>query len=760
MQSASEAPVLRRGRAVAAVTLGLLGLGHLLYHCSYTLDDACISFRYARNLARGAGLVYNPGEYVKGYSNTLYTVLMAIPEWFRLDPFSVAKAIGFLSFGVLCWLGYRLYAADADPAVTDRGVWLLALFAISASIAVHYMNGLETGLHTTLVFAAVVARLREQRSSGKPWSALLFAGVALGRPEGILLFAAMAVHDALFRAITRSFSRRDLVFYMLPPLAYAAELAVSAAYYGDPLPQTYYAKARVTHGIANAARVFWEQLHKQLNANSYLGHGLEGTGFSYGVLAIALLAFVGWKRWRQSSAFLLVLLAQLVFVVRAGDDWAPGFRFGVPGLPLMFALLVEAIAVVALLARRYSRPVGWVLVTIALVLALPRNITSSRWIQARKFVDARRLLHEGVWLAALAEPGVTLSSFDIGGQGYAAGGFDILDPAGLVLRETTRCRNRMLPACTRYALLVSPELVRRHPGLRKDAFVAQSVRTQEPYLELAAGRYLIKRSLVLVEHVPDWAVLMSQAPGPNGVRVTAHDLSPVLRSDQETNVTIYWMRDPTVPAGLLQRKLEWRGAKGTFSAHESEVLWHNAVDTDAWKPNEVFADHARLRAPSAVGRYELRAKLEGGQSQTVAFVDVVGAGAAIQRSNNLVALAQQRLHAGDEPSALRIFGQAVQLDSNRDSRRLYHQAVVARALRLRRAAEPITAIDPLRALRTLQEAKVLLHRAYWEASRMTPALRSEIDANAAQRTEIIARDLSAQPKRRSLRKKAAQPPSG
>ena len=43
------------------------------------LDDAFISFRYARNLVEGAGLVWNPGEPpVEGYSNFLWVLLLAV----------------------------------------------------------------------------------------------------------------------------------------------------------------------------------------------------------------------------------------------------------------------------------------------------------------------------------------------------------------------------------------------------------------------------------------------------------------------------------------------------------------------------------------------------------------------------------------------------------------------------------------------------------------------------------------------------------
>ena len=44
-------------------------------------DDAFISFRYAANLAEGNGLVFNPGEYVMGYSNFLWVVLLSGAEW-------------------------------------------------------------------------------------------------------------------------------------------------------------------------------------------------------------------------------------------------------------------------------------------------------------------------------------------------------------------------------------------------------------------------------------------------------------------------------------------------------------------------------------------------------------------------------------------------------------------------------------------------------------------------------------------------------
>jgi hypothetical protein len=47
-------------------------------------DDAMISMRYAWNLSHGSGLVWNPGEYVEGYTNPLWTLVMS-PATFLFD---------------------------------------------------------------------------------------------------------------------------------------------------------------------------------------------------------------------------------------------------------------------------------------------------------------------------------------------------------------------------------------------------------------------------------------------------------------------------------------------------------------------------------------------------------------------------------------------------------------------------------------------------------------------------------------------------
>ena len=100
-------------------------------------DDAFISFRYVRNLLEGNGLVFNPGEYVEGYTNFLWILeLAAIWGIFGVRPehaapwLSVAYTIGTIA--AMLWWVARL------PSLQNRGLvgWMaLGLLCSSATFA-------------------------------------------------------------------------------------------------------------------------------------------------------------------------------------------------------------------------------------------------------------------------------------------------------------------------------------------------------------------------------------------------------------------------------------------------------------------------------------------------------------------------------------------------------------------------------------------------------------------------------------------------
>src|SRR3989442_4318999 len=90
--------LLPRGGALAIV-LPFFLLTAVLFcynvgHHFFLGDDCFISFRYARHLAAGQGLVWNPGERVEGYTNFLWVILMAGAPRLGGTPPGVSKFVG------------------------------------------------------------------------------------------------------------------------------------------------------------------------------------------------------------------------------------------------------------------------------------------------------------------------------------------------------------------------------------------------------------------------------------------------------------------------------------------------------------------------------------------------------------------------------------------------------------------------------------------------------------------------------------------
>lgn len=93
----------------------------LAYLCRFVQDDAFISFRYAANLIAGHGLVFNPGERVEGYTNFLWTALMAIPHALGIDPIDFVNLAGLITFPLGLAATYQLAASCFSEDSEDHG---------------------------------------------------------------------------------------------------------------------------------------------------------------------------------------------------------------------------------------------------------------------------------------------------------------------------------------------------------------------------------------------------------------------------------------------------------------------------------------------------------------------------------------------------------------------------------------------------------------------------------------------------------------
>ena len=301
------------------VLLGLAALWFVVLtrqHWHQICDDAFITFRYANNLAAGWGPVWNRGERVEGFSSPLWLGILLVGRMVGAALPTFASALGIVC-AALCLVLVHRFAF----ALTQSRVAAAAACAAGALVYPLYFWA-PAGLETTM-FAAFVtlAAWSLVSPSGWRWS-LSAALLGVARPEGPLLACALAVLARL--AHGRGAARPGFfVLGLAPALAW---VLFRRGYYGDWLPNTYYAKA-------TGALPF------------RLESGILYASWALGLLlatALALwLAGIADRKIRCALAFLTVALAT---VVVSGGDWMWHGRMLLPVVPALVALAVAGIA--------------------------------------------------------------------------------------------------------------------------------------------------------------------------------------------------------------------------------------------------------------------------------------------------------------------------------------------------------------------------------------------------------------------------------
>ena len=176
-----------RGLATAVGLGGALFLVHYILYAPWYVEDAAISFAFARHLAEGHGFVAYPGgETVEGFSNPSWTILLALLHALGVQPFIAAKLLG-AGLGLGALVGATLWARSIIDVPSRRFAALVPfLLAVQPGFVMWCAAGLENALLSALVVAGMLRSMREMRDEGLlPLSALAWLGVALTRPEGI-----------------------------------------------------------------------------------------------------------------------------------------------------------------------------------------------------------------------------------------------------------------------------------------------------------------------------------------------------------------------------------------------------------------------------------------------------------------------------------------------------------------------------------------------------------------------------------------------
>lgn len=322
----STPPPSNRGRLTwpVAAALTVLCLAHAA-RWWFVCDDAYISFRYARHLAEGHGLVFNLGESppVEGYTNLLWTLWSALWQALHVAPEWPANLVS-------CAAAVTLVLSGAGLAARLGNLTALQTFAAGAVVAalpatgVWSSSGLETMACAAAVFGAAERLLAPERP--RVLCAALWAAAACWLRADGFVFVGLALALALF---------------LRPGIAGAAARTALAACAAVLL---LFLVRRLVHG---------EWLPLTAKAKTGFEAWRFGRGALYGLsmllampalvvlLAAPLLARAAGRRMALAGA--LALAGVLAWSVLVGGDFMAYGRFLAPCLGFL-ALAAGALA--------------------------------------------------------------------------------------------------------------------------------------------------------------------------------------------------------------------------------------------------------------------------------------------------------------------------------------------------------------------------------------------------------------------------------
>lgn len=332
--------------AAAGVLLGLCALGaQVAEHWPYLSDDALISLRYAERFAQGEGLTWTAGPPVEGYSNLLWTVMLAVPAVLGIDPLQGLRVLNLLTAAAVV-VGVAWPWRDRPAAAT---VAALAAGA-DGTLGVWALGGLEQPLLAALVgfgagsLGAAVGRRDASVRAVLP-AAAAFALACWTRPDTPLLVAMLTVGWWLAQGQDRVAFKSGAAFAAIPAGATLLQLGGRLLYYGDVVPNTAHVKLQAG------------EAHVDMGA-LYVWDGLESHGALLLLCAVAVLLTPKGEVPRARLRLLLpVLLAWPAYLVRIGGDIFPAQRHLVVWVALLAGLAAAGAAALSDRWPKLSVPV-------------------------------------------------------------------------------------------------------------------------------------------------------------------------------------------------------------------------------------------------------------------------------------------------------------------------------------------------------------------------------------------------------------------
>ena len=313
------------------------------------IDDAFISFRYARNILSGNGFVFNIGERVLGTTTPLYTLLLA----FLGMLFGGAKAnFPFIALGLnaffdaisvvlLVMIGRHL--KSKWTAWGAALAWAIAPFSVTFAI-----GGLETSFYIFLLIGIYYTYLNKNYRL----AAFLSALSVLTRPDALLLIIPLGIHRfTLFRLRKAPAISKEEWIALFGPLSIWVIFA--SLYFSSPIPQSLIAKSEAY--LLDGSTAFVRLLqHFATPFQGQLSFGLNW--IKLGLLIFPFLAIVGSRlAMRNNENSFVFILFPWIYLIAFSLANPLIFRWYLsPPLPFYFLFILLGLEnVLTKIAEKY-----------------------------------------------------------------------------------------------------------------------------------------------------------------------------------------------------------------------------------------------------------------------------------------------------------------------------------------------------------------------------------------------------------------------
>jgi hypothetical protein len=443
-------------------------------------DDAYIHFRYAENIARGEGFVYNPGERVLGSGAVPWNLMLAVIA--ALAPHgTLPAAVSVLNYLAVLACAALLLAALRELVRPWVGLAVTAALLAQGPLVVSSVGGMETVVLCLLYFLTFLALLRRR------W---VLAGLSAGaavcfRVESVFLAAAAVLAPLLHDR--RQLGRALGAALVLPLLVYLW----AWGYFGFPLANSTIAKHLVySPPRLYALRTCLDALADGLQFTRLWPPGPIAVTWAHDARVVLWLPFLGLGclvvRRRAPAAALVVAqpIGALAFYAVSDPLMFPWYLCTFVPLASLLALLGVAAAGEWLPGPRTLRA----LATLAAIVCLSWRPVERTWWPLVPPTDPRfnalvpnagpharvyQYANIARWLGARAGPTDRVCLSEIGALGYYYPG-KVLDGLGLVSPEALRYHPNRLRSSPLYGA-IPPALVH---DLRPEYVVSMDVFAQ------------------------------------------------------------------------------------------------------------------------------------------------------------------------------------------------------------------------------------------------------------------------------------------